>query len=728
MNSNDDKKPLYFTNVEKCVDEIIDYMGKTIVFGMPLALGKSYDISNELYKRAKIDKSINLTIVTALSLEKPYPKSEIEKRMLAPILDRIWQGVKDFDYMLDLRKNCVPKNVTIKEFYCKPGANKKTPLLQQNHYSSNYTHVARDMMLHAENLVYCHSIARKEVDGKILFSDSCNADLSTDIEYLIPKAKKEGKKGLIIGHVNNFLPFMEGDAVNEPEHFDVILDSEEYYSPLFSVPKEPVTNQDYAIGIHVSTLIPDDGTLQIGIGSLGDAIVKSILLRDKSNKTYLSILKNLEITYKYEDLINRYGGFDPFEKGLFAATEMLVEAFMILFNEGILKRKVYESKTLQKLLNDSLIDEYLAHNDIVKILKSEDIYPFITEKKFYELKFSGVFKDKCLYKDYTIRIEDKIFDTDLRNEKNLSAIIETCCNNRLKNGHVLHGGFFIGSNNFYDNLRNLTKEERSLINMTGVKKINQLYGDEKLRSIQRKNARFINTAMMATVSGAAVSDALDDGTIISGVGGQYNFVSMAHALESARSILMVRSFRHSSSGIKSNIVYNYGHTTIPNHLKDIVITEYGIADLKGKTDEEVIKEMLNITDSRFQKSLLKEAIKNRKLKSDYKIPPLYRNNYPEVLDSRLKPFKENGMFPLFPFGTEFTDTEISLGKALKKLKMDMETNKLRTLKKISENFFVKRPSKSMPYLQRMGLEKPSGIKEWILAKMIVMALQEADII
>ena len=46
--------------------------------------------------------------------------------------------------------------------------------------------------------------------------------------------------------------------------------------------------------------------------------------------------------------------------------------------------------------------------------------------------------------------------------------------------------------------------------------------------------------MMATALGDAVSDGLEDGRIVSGVGGQYNFVAMAHALDDARSVLMFR--------------------------------------------------------------------------------------------------------------------------------------------------------------------------------------------
>ncbi len=97
-----------------------------------------------------------------------------------------------------------------------------------------------------------------------------------------------------------------------------------------------------------------------------------------------------------------------------------------------------------------------------------------------------------------------------------------------------------------------------------------------------------------------MSDGLADGRVVSGVGGQYNFVSMAHALPDARSILCVRTTRTSGGKTTSNIVWNYAHTTIPRHLRDIVITEYGIADLRGRTDHEVIAALLNVADSRFQ--------------------------------------------------------------------------------------------------------------------------------
>ena len=62
-----------------------------------------------------------------------------------------------------------------------------------------------------------------------------------------------------------------------------------------------------------------------------------------------------------------------------------------------------------------------------------------------------------------------------------------------------------------------------------------------------------------TLLGAGVADQLEDGRVLSGVGGQYNLVAQAHELEGARSILMLRSWRESSGEVSSNIVWQYAH-------------------------------------------------------------------------------------------------------------------------------------------------------------------------
>src|SRR3954447_5405759 len=102
--------------------------------------------------------------------------------------------------------------------------------------------------------------------------------------------------------------------------------------------------------------------------------------------------------------------------------------------------------------------------------------------------------------------------------------------------------------------------------MIPVSFTSQLYGDEEINRRARVDARFVNNAMMATLLGAVISDGLEDGQVVSGVGGQYNFVAQAFALQGARSILTVESTRQAGAKADSNIRWSYGHETIPRHL------------------------------------------------------------------------------------------------------------------------------------------------------------------
>jgi hypothetical protein len=185
--------------------------------------------------------------------------------------------------------------------------------------------------------------------------------------------------------------------------------------------------------------------------------------------------------------------------------------------------------------------------------------------------------------------------------------------------------------------------------------------------LQRQHARFINITMKATLLGAAVSDQLANGQVVSGVGGQHDFVVMAHQLPEGRSILMLRATHGGGHKLQSNIVWEYPHTTIPRHERDIFITEYGIADLRGKTDEECCAAMIAIADSRFQNELLRAAQSAGKLAKDYQIPEWQRNNLPDRIETALAPFRASGALPLLPFGSDLTAAELKLAGRLKAL-------------------------------------------------------------
>src|SRR5207247_4249721 len=193
---------------------------------------------------------------------------------------------------------------------------------------------------------------------------------------------------------------------------------------------------------------------------------------------------------------------------------------------------------------------------------------------------------------------------------------------RVQGGYVAHACFFRGPERFYEALRQMSPAERKQICMTGIDYVNELYGNEEIKRLQRVHARVVNTGLVVALSGAVASDALEDGRVVSGVGGQYNFVAMAHALEDGRSILLIRSTRGGGRNVHSNVVANYGSVTIPRHLRDIVVTEYGVADIRGKTAEEVATALIEIADARFQDRLTGDGQRAGTISSRYRVPDL----------------------------------------------------------------------------------------------------------
>lgn len=709
----------------KTVDDVINYVGKEINFAMTLGLGKPVRFINELYRRAKEDPSIKLNIITALSLEKPTGKSDLEKRLVGPLAERIFGGYPDFQYMIDLRAGNLPSNVQIFEFYSKAGSIINIASQNRNYLPSNYTHIARDAYWHNSANVFGQLIGCKEINGKTMYSMGCNTDICIAALKLIQLGKSQGKKMVLVGEVNENMPFMYGDAVYEGEEYDVLLRGPQYNYRLFGPPKDAVTIKDHMLGLNISTLVKDGGTLQIGIGALGDAIVAGLDLRHSHNDLYNEMIKKAGLIDRYERIIKKYGGTDAFGKGLYGSSEMFVDAFMQLYKKGILKRKVYNNLSIMKLVDKELLSENNIPDNILELLiENEGIQSRLRDKDFNMLTEYGILKDGLTYKDGFIYDGDKKYNADIHDKNNL-AEVKKLLGKKLKNGQVILGAFYLGPESFYKALNEMSEEERKQFGMSGVETVNHLYGDEELRSLQRKNGRFVNSGLVATATGAVASDQLEDGRVVSGIGGQYNFVSMAHEVPGGKLIMAIRSTRGSGKNLKSNIVYNYGHTSIPKYLRDIIVTEYGIAHIKGLSDGKIIEEMIKITDSRFQQDIVDKAKKHGKLPADYEIPEEYRNNYPERIDAFIKSYQAQGHFKQFPFGTDVTQDEAILAGSLKGLKAYKEAKPVRTLFRLGAEMFKSVPEKAAPYLKRMNLENPADFSERFQQKTVLLALRNA---
>lgn len=700
---------LHLDTVEACVDHIIDQLGHDIRVGLPLGLGKPSELTNALYQRARQNSDIKLTIATALTLEVPDPGSGLQKRFMEPFLERVFDGYAGFDYMRDLRAGTLPDNISVHEFFFKSGAMLNIDQAQQNYICTNYTHAVRDILNMNINLV-AQMLACREQDGQYQYSMSCNPEISRDLMPVIKSRKKNGERILVVGQINEQLPFMVHDAIIEEQDLDVVIRNPEYNSTLFAPPNMPVSTADYMIGLHTSTLIADGGTLQLGIGSLCDAVAYACELRHQHNDTYQALLRELDSHSRYDELLRILGGDTPFETGLFGSSEMFVGAFHHLMELGILKRCVYDHEGLQRLINSGEISEPVQPPHLETLLRHGLIQDPLTETDIAFLIHYGFLKPIA---------------GSNHGPLTLNSITESDMGRHLQHGCFMHGGFFLGSRAFYDSLRNLDEQTRNGINMTNISFVNALYGDEQLKRAQRVKARFINTVFLAHVLGGATSDGLDNGKVVSGVGGQYNFVAQAHELDDGRSILMLKSTRKKDGVLQSNIVWNYAHTTIPRHLRDIYVTEYGIADVRGKCDRDVAAAMINIADSRFQENLVAKAIANGKLPVGYRVPDAFRNNLPGVLENRLKSYREQGYFPAFPCGSDFTDVELEVARCLKAMQAK-SAHKSNLIKAFFKSLFNQDvPAHTHPYLERMQLLNPTNRADKIARTLMLDELPKA---
>ncbi len=651
-----DTMPHYVTDLDAAVDWLLGNTQGPLRIGAPLALGKPHRLLNALYARIEADPSRPLQLYTALSLNPPQAKGDsLEARFMRPFVERHFGAdYPRLAYADAIARDALPAHVQVEEFYMQSGALLRSSQAQRSYTSLNYTHAADAVAQRAP-----HAIVQKVAcrDGNPRLSLSCNNDITQDTLDAI--AARGLPKPLLIAEIDPQLPWLGGSATVDVDFFDLIISPPGPYPQLFGLPRQPVSDADHAIGLYASTLVRDGGTLQIGIGTLADALSHALVLRHTDNARYRQILHALDPQLAESPLVREIGGLEPFEIGLYGCSEMLNEGFRKLVQTGVIWRKVHDDLGLMQRLADGTASK----GDHGRLARE---------------------------------------------------------------GEYLHGAFYLGSPEFYDWLRNLPEAECSAIGMRRISEINQLYGgNEALERLQRRDARFFNSCMIASALGAAASDALEDGRVVSGVGGQYNFVAMAHALPDARSVLMFRALREEAGKAQSNVRWNYGNTTIPRHLRDVFVNEYGIANLRGLTDEDCVIAMTAITDAAFQPALLDQAKASKKLAANFALPAHWQQNHAEVLRAKLAPFRADGSLPDYPLGSDFDAVEQDLLRALGWLKSATATpmGKLRTVLAA-----MRQPAaeNDAMYMQRMGLERTGTFSEQLNAGLLRLGLAQTS--
>jgi 4-hydroxybutyrate CoA-transferase len=115
----------------------------------------------------------------------------------------------------------------------------------------------------------------------------------------------------------------------------------------------------------------------------------------------------------------------------------------------------------------------------------------------------------------------------------------------------------------------------------------------------------INSAIEIDLTGQVCADSIGP-KLYSGVGGQLDFVYGASRSRDGVPIIALPSTAKQFSRIVPMLKQGAGVVTTRNHIR-YVVTEYGVADLYGKTIRERANSLINIAHPQFRDELTHNA-------------------------------------------------------------------------------------------------------------------------
>jgi acetyl-CoA hydrolase len=156
-------------------------------------------------------------------------------------------------------------------------------------------------------------------------------------------------------------------------------------------------------------------------------------------------------------------------------------------------------------------------------------------------------------------------------------------------------GFILGTKRLYDWVHN-----NPLIEFLRTEYINDPF-------VISQNHRMVavNSAIEIDLTGQICADSI--GTkLYSGVGGQLDFIYGASRSKGGVPIIAVPSTAKDFSRIVPTLKKGAGVVTTRNHIH-YVVTEYGVADLYGKTIHERAQSLIDVAHPQYREELTKEA-------------------------------------------------------------------------------------------------------------------------
>jgi acyl-CoA hydrolase len=231
--------------------------------------------------------------------------------------------------------------------------------------------------------------------------------------------------------------------------------------------------------------------------------------------------------------------------------------------------------------------------------------------------------------DATLRYLGKHKDLGIHSEMISDGVIELIqdgvINNRAKTFHPGKSvvSFCMGTKRLYDFVHNNPHVE--FYPSSYVNKPTNIAKNDKLVSI--------NSALEVDLTGQVVADSIGH-DFYSGIGGQVDFVTGATLSRGGKPIIALPSTAKGGtiSRIVANIQEGAGVVTSRGNVHYIV-TEFGVASLKGKSIRERALELIRIAHPKFRQELL-EAVRQHYWVPDYQTK--YPTDIPELGEMQLQ--------------------------------------------------------------------------------------------
>jgi acetyl-CoA hydrolase len=176
----------------------------------------------------------------------------------------------------------------------------------------------------------------------------------------------------------------------------------------------------------------------------------------------------------------------------------------------------------------------------------------------------------------------------------VEAGVLTNARKTLHPGKII-AGFIIGSSRLYEWV-----DDNPIIELHPTEYINDPF-------VIAQNERMVavNSAIEVDLTGQVCADSIGP-KLYSGVGGQLDFIYGASRSKGGVPIIALPSTAKNFSRIVPTLKPGAGVVTSRNHVRYIV-TEYGVADLYGKTIRQRAKALINIAHPVFRHQLMREA-------------------------------------------------------------------------------------------------------------------------